>query len=151
MQAEYEKWYRYNDDCYGYIDEYEESSGYRVHINLQVFVCVRTTPKGVWLIPEYDLWSWENGQRDYLSKRFVLRAARKKYACPSIEEAKISFLRRKEKQVEILTARLERARRALALGNRELAPLSPIPFAPELLPRTLSTPVPLPEGYLAQM
>lgn len=141
MQTEYEKWYRYEDDRYGYINEFEESSGYRVHINLQVFVCVRTTPKGVWLIPEYDLWSWENGQRDYVSKKFVLRAARKKYACPTIEEAKISFLRRKERQVEILTARLEWAQRALALGNRELAPM----------PLTPATPVPPPEGYLSQV
>ena len=56
---------------------------------------IERTPCGVWL--DY------HGQR-----KFVLSGARKRFACPTIEEAKESFIARKTRQLAILRARVLR-------------------------------------------
>ena len=79
-------------------------------VALITFKVVRETPKGVWLKPE-DCWVM-------VEPRFVLKAARKRYACPSEEEAFESYKARKLKRIKILEQLADRERRAIALLSR---------------------------------
>ena len=63
---------------------------------------VSHTPKGVWIYDQY-----------YLRRRFILHNARKRYALPTIEEAKEAYKHRKIRQISILTAQLENAKASL--------------------------------------
>jgi hypothetical protein len=98
-----EGYYRFDDYviAYGEEDEFDSKIPPRVGVTLRRFRVMKHTPKGVWL----DL-TW--GKR-----RFVLNDSRKRFAHPSKEEARDSFLARKGRQVRILEARLEIAREAL--------------------------------------
>jgi hypothetical protein len=84
------KYYRYEDS--------RTTNG--IHVYFREFDVIKETPRGVWI----DI---------YGAKRFVLKEARKRYACPSKEEAKESFKARKTRQIKILTKQLENAKRAL--------------------------------------
>lgn len=64
------------------------------------FQIVRRTPKGVWI----DI--------GYGDLKFVRLDARKRYACPTLEEAWESFDARKARQVSILTNQLRVAKAA---------------------------------------
>lgn len=72
-----------------------------VHVYLQKLPVVKETPCGVW-VEQYGG-----------GTRFVLKAARKRFACPTQEEALTSFKARKRRQIGILRAQLERAEEAL--------------------------------------
>lgn len=102
-------WYRYTNVTYASaLDEYENiipGSG-RVAVNLAEFVVLRVTPKGVWVTPPY-----------YGDPRFIRLSARKRYACPTKEEALTSFLARKERQLSILEAQARNVRKAIAEGE----------------------------------
>ena len=98
------KLYRYEDVMYaGPVDEYGDNSGPgELRVELREYEVVKTTPKGAWI------------RRSSIdSKRFVNLQARKKYACPTIEEAAESFRARKNAQIRINQARVVRAQRAL--------------------------------------
>lgn len=88
------------------VDSYRYDRGVRVYV--ERLTVERETACGVWLgaLPPYG--------------RFVLRAARKRYACPTEVEAFESFVARKEKQIRILERQLEHARLALKEGQRLL-------------------------------
>lgn len=92
-----EIWYRYEDVRYASsINEFGESTGdSRADYHLREYEVLRHTPKGVWLIAKIGNWRCP-------PERFVLKAARKRYACPTKEEAMVSFLARKERQLSIL-------------------------------------------------
>ena len=114
-----EVWYRYEDRRYSdpNFDDYEPSS-YSSHVRvvLRKYPILRHTPKGVWLgWSEYD-------------RRFVLKSARKRFACPTIEEAKESFLARKRRQISIYEARLRDAREAVVLIENDVIDAR-LPFA----------------------
>lgn len=83
-------------------DELDQSVGYDVAIALRTYPILRYTPKGYWL----DL-GWG-------TPRFVRALARKRFASLTIREAKISFLARKARQIQLLEGQLEYARRQLA-------------------------------------
>lgn len=103
-----ETWFRYEDVQYAApVDEFDRPCGEgQLTVELRKYEVLRHTPKGVWL-------------RLYCGdKRFVLRDARKKFACPTLALAKESFLARKKCQVRIYTARANRAKRAIALAER---------------------------------
>lgn len=51
--------------------------------------------------------------------RFILKQARKRFACPTKEEAMESYKRRKAVQISILQAQLRSAERDLALAGGE--------------------------------
>jgi hypothetical protein len=51
----------------------------------------------------------------YGNKRFVNLDARKRYACPTVQEALESFQARKKRQIRILTRQLKQAEAALTL------------------------------------
>lgn len=79
---------------------YEESQFDETYSRLwlRIFPVIKTTKHGVWI----DL--------GYERKRFVLQGARKCFANPTKEEAALSFLARKRRQVRILEAQLARVR-----------------------------------------
>lgn len=86
-----EIWYRY-------VDAYGTEC-----VRLVRYEAVRRTPCGVWLVRH---------TRDRLAveeARFVLRNARKRWACPTIEEARKSYKQRKLAQMRILKRQQERA------------------------------------------
>lgn len=97
-------WYRYDFMRYAPpLDEYERpcGSGHR-EVVLTGYIVERVTPKGVWLE----------------GRRFVLTSARKRFACPTKEEARESFIARKNRQVRILKAQLLDAELALQLIDK---------------------------------
>lgn len=105
-----EVWYRYEDKTYApfYVDYYgiECNAEPILKVRLITYEVLRTTPKGVWLC------DWR--------KRFVLRGSHKRFACPTIEEAKESFIARKQKQIVIHQAVVRRAKKALAIIKGDL-------------------------------
>ena len=84
-------WYRY-DDTPG-------EGG--VYIAKRAFPVLRYTPKGVWL----NVWGTD---------RFVRRDALKRFACPTLKEAQLSFRARKSRQLAILKGQERRVRVALS-------------------------------------
>ncbi|WP_315740040.1 MULTISPECIES: hypothetical protein [unclassified Bradyrhizobium] len=77
-------------DRYGVTDPQLEMRWHRI---------ISRTPKGAWI-----------------SGRFVLLTATKRWACPTEEEALESFIARKRKQISILSHKLHRAEQDLALA-----------------------------------
>lgn len=96
------KWYRYEDTLSG------DDWGTYVNVHLRQLEVVRETPKGVW-VRLYD--------SDMAPQRFVLRESRKRYACPTKEEAMESFLARKRKQMKILKAKLAHVEEAIQIAE----------------------------------
>lgn len=97
------KYYRYEDSLVHAWDyEYETIAHSRVVVNLREFDVLKNTPCGVWL----DVFG---------TKRFVKTKARKRWACPTKEEARESFLARKGKQKRILNSQLDRVERAIQI------------------------------------
>lgn len=102
-----EKWYRYVDVRFAPAgDEMGNRRGDgEVSVFVHTFPVLRHTPKGVWL----DVHGEE---------RFVRTDATKRFACPTREEARESFLARKKAQIRILRSRLDRATQAWEIvGN----------------------------------
>ena len=108
-----EIWYRYDAIHYAPpLDELERPCGNgEIEIRLREFKVIKQTPKGVWVIWKAGIFS-----DSYEEKRFILRDARKRYACPTKEEAAVSFRARKKRQICMLKAQLRDAERALALN-----------------------------------
>lgn len=77
----------------------------RVQIRMLTFPVLKHTPKGVWI----------QDHGDHRGKRFISNTWVKRYALPTEEEAKISFIKRKERQASICEARAKIAHRAIAL------------------------------------
>ena len=96
-------WYRYEARHYAPpLDEFDNICGEgRRELVLMELPVLRETRCGVRL---------KDG-------RFVLKQSRKRYACPTKEEALASFKRRKEVQISILKAQLRSAEWDLALAG----------------------------------
>jgi hypothetical protein len=86
-------YYRFQESLY---------SEFKVMLNLFKFRVINTTTHGVWI----DV---------YGKKKFILISARKRYACPTIEEALESYHARKKRQIRILKYQLAKAEAALRL------------------------------------
>ena len=97
-------WYRIVDGRYAPpLDEYEQPIGTgRPYLRTEEYRVIRVTPCGVVL---------DNG-------RVVLEHWTKKFACPTIELARVSFLARKRRQLTIHRARVEQAEWAIAEVRR---------------------------------
>lgn len=113
--AEQVVWFRYIDGRWAPpLDEWDRPCGdSNPYIFLLRLPVVKTTPCGVWITDEI-------GRR-----RFVLRDARKRYACPTQAEALSSFQARKERQKRILTAQLRAVEGCLSLAVAEWAKVTP--------------------------
>jgi hypothetical protein len=101
-----EVWYRVVDLRYApTLDEWDRPQGNgRSAVQVREYPVLRHTERGVWL-EGYG----ETG------RRFVLRDARKRFACPTREEAWESFRARKQKQLRLLTAQIAHVRRVLEM------------------------------------
>jgi hypothetical protein len=101
------KLYRYQEITYAApLDEFENPIGVGMtEVKLREYPITKKTEKGVWI-----------GGYDYKDK-FVNLNTRKKFACPTIEEAKESFIARKRAQIRIMNARMKTA--VIALGIME--------------------------------
>lgn len=97
-------WYRYYDrrvaEYYG--DDLFGPS-LKTEVLLQKIPVVRFTPKGVWL--------------DYIFPKFVLKDANKRWACPTIDEAMVSFMARKVRQRGILSTQLKHVKDAIKIAE----------------------------------
>lgn len=95
-------WYRFEDRLVSAgVDEFDNPLGpAQLHVVAKELRVISYTPKGVWL-------------QVYSGKRFVLRDARKRYACPTPDEAFESYKGRKERQFEIYQRKADNAVRAI--------------------------------------
>ena len=85
-----EYFYRIEDKlCAGSIDEFDNCGPAQVHVQLYKYGVIKHTKCGTWV-------------NVYGEKKFVLRDARKRFACATIAEAKEQFTWRKERQMSIL-------------------------------------------------
>lgn len=92
------------------LDEYDMPSGPgRAEVRLRAIPVLKVTPKGVWLACSTL----------YSEKRFVRREARKRFACPTKEEAMESFIARKNRQRQIYSARVRHINEVLNLVEKE--------------------------------
>lgn len=92
--------YRVDDVCY--------TTG--VRIEKRKFKVVKETPCGYWI----DLFEF------FDDKKWVSKTGKKRYAYPTEEEAMTSFKARKKRQIQILSDKLSRARRALFMVDPTL-------------------------------
>lgn len=79
-------------------------------ISVLKFRVIRRTPKGVWVVPDY-YWPCEK------RKRFILDGKGRRYAYPTREEARASFIIRKKREIQHCTNQHDRALRYLALAE----------------------------------
>jgi hypothetical protein len=96
-----ETWFRFEDKLFSSgIDEFGQPYGPPyLTVQVQCLAVAKVTPKGVRLC----------------TGRFVLREGRKRWACPTLEEALQSFIARKKAQRRIYLAAVNRADRALSM------------------------------------
>jgi len=101
------EWFRIVDGRYAApLDELDRPMGEgQTYVTLYRYRVLKETPCGAWLEDGCCI----NG------RRFVLRDARKRYACPTLDEAVASFRARKKQQLRILTNRVRRVHEALGL------------------------------------
>lgn len=77
------------------LDEYDNPIGRgTVHAYCNNYAVIKHTPKGVWLNLHCG------------DKRFILKSAKKRFACPTVEEAFISFEARTKRRVNILSSQI---------------------------------------------
>lgn len=125
-----EYWYRFDDVAYALTaDEYGERRGPgSIEVHLRRYVVIKHTPKGAWL----EFWPTATGKPRLVGvelsfgdrqKRFVLKGATKRFACPTEKEAKESFIARKEKLISIMKARIYYAEQAMNIINRTVCDL----------------------------
>lgn len=103
-------YYRYVEVNYAPpLDEYDQPCGEgRTDIMLIEYEVSHHTHKGVWLHVDNRL-------------RFVRNEARKRFALPTIEEALISFIARKERQIEIYQSRIKSWKKAKRIAEAKLS------------------------------
>lgn len=82
---------------------------------LEEYPVLKETPSGVWI----NDWG--------MKKRFILTRAHKKWAHPTKAAALEGFIKRRERQIDILTAQLDRAKKALEAA-KNFDPTSPKPL-----------------------
>ena len=114
---EADTFYRYEDVKYAPpLDEFDNPCGDgELKVELRHFLVSKRTPKGVWLVPVYGKYVCGD------SPRFMLNDSHKRFACPTVEQARESFIARKRKQARIYQSRADRARRAIYImeGDNE--------------------------------
>lgn len=72
-------------------------------LNMVSYDVIKETPKGYWI----DIWP----------KKWVSKNGKKRFAYPTQEEAKISFIKRRERQVTILSNQLKNAKLELEMAK----------------------------------
>lgn len=102
-------WYRFESRLVAAgVDEWENPLGPpSVDLYCYEVEVIKHTPKGAWL---RDL-------NDPRGKRFVLRGARRRWACPTLQEARESFIARKRRQINILRSQVHYAKEAKRMAE----------------------------------
>lgn len=102
------KFYRYESDSYYSGGDEDGYGGMFFHrIVLKEFDLEKETPKGYWI-------------RGFMTRKWVSKTHRKRFAFPSKLEAIQSFIIRKEWAVHYADARTIRQQKFLSLGQAEL-------------------------------
>lgn len=85
---------------------YEDREIYDRGIKIQklTFQLEKETPCGYWITDGYN-------------QRWISKTSRKRYAYPTKEEAYANFIARKKRQIEHLERQLDRATKALRVGE----------------------------------
>lgn len=108
MSEEY--WYRVDDITYAPpLDEFDRPCGSgRIEVRMHRYKVLKVTPKGVRL---QDFVAFDGATSSFKENpgKFVLRDARKRWACPTPGEAVTSYEARKNKLIKICRARINRA------------------------------------------
>ncbi len=101
-------WFRFEDHFTAPpLDEWDNPYGPGGHIvMLRQYPVIKDTPQGAWLMVD---------GRDRWTKKDVI----KHFACPTIVEAKTSFIARKARQRKIYLERARRAEQSIRLVERE--------------------------------
>jgi len=98
--------------CYLYRYDLSEID-YDYHLNVYKYLIHSETPCGVWIYSgEFARWKGK--------LRFVNLSAKKRWACPTIEEAKESYIRRKQRQIVLLRSQLENSKVGLEMIQNNL-------------------------------
>lgn len=92
-----------------YREENARGSDDILAISVIRFRVVKRTPRGRWIAPTWD--------HDARFKKFVLDGVGKRYAYPTREEARASFIIRKRREIQHCAAQLDRAKRYLKLAE----------------------------------
>jgi hypothetical protein len=104
--------YRYEDVMYAAAYDDTGRAPGTLKVELRTYEVVRRTDKGCWI---RGCFLGANGMYAITgSERFVLLTARKRFACPTLDEARASFIARKRRQAGIYKSRMERALTAIA-------------------------------------
>lgn len=105
-----EVWYRVYEQRYAApLDEFDNVCGVgTISVHCVAIPVIKHTEKGVWLN--------SFGGRG----TFVRNNARKRYACPTKEEAYESFFARKARQLKILSYQIDGVQQAVALAKLQL-------------------------------
>ena len=104
------KLYRYSNNVNDSDDNINIHDFNLTVVFLHEFEVTRSTPCGSWIV--------------YCGhKKFVNYTNRKQYAYRTLEEAKVSFLARKKRQIAILTAQLHNAHESIMAIERPSTPL----------------------------
>ncbi len=82
------------------VNEFRKQEGMEIYF--ESILINKRTPKGVWV---YD------------NTKFIKLSAKKKWAYPSRPEALFAFIKRKERQILILTNKLDNAKESLSLSK----------------------------------
>jgi hypothetical protein len=107
-------WYRYVDDQR--IDAYNQV---KMHVSEVEYRVVKVTLKGVWLIDdEKSRYGYVKSSYGFIQgKRFVLTAARVRFAYPTKQLAIESYIARKKSQIDLCLRRAELAEAALNIAK----------------------------------
>lgn len=109
-------WFRLEDRSYSIADEYGEHYATSYDVAVLTFVVVKRTPKGVQL---RQYWGTQPEPSQIKGPcRFVLDAANKRFACPSLPEAIESYLARKDKQIRIYSNRIKVAEKYKSIAEQ---------------------------------
>lgn len=109
------KMYRYND-CY-YSDYMD-----REELHVDIYVIVKKTPAGYWVIPQSLLSAYEEDPKmpyAWAKPKFVLGGFDGKRLCyPTLEQAMQSYIKRKERQILLTSNTLRKAEAMLKVARR---------------------------------
>ena len=104
------KFYRYEDYLTNW-DYYHNRA--KVSVRLVTLFLIKETLKGYWISPNENFKDTEF-QSLWGKKKWVSKTSQKRYAYPTKEEAKEGFKARKNRQITILSRRLDQAKRAVS-------------------------------------
>lgn len=106
--------YRFEDQRYSHADEYGEHAYTSYDVRLRVYAIIKYTKCGYWINTNWGTQNhqprqvtWEQVEPQY--RRFVNLEANKRFALPTIDEAVISYVARKQRAISIYNARAKAA------------------------------------------